>query len=148
MGVPGGSSLTDLSNEVFDYIYHGSGKGWVRFCIWVWLCFYVHGLDDTQQIAYDTIPPFPWFSGCASLTGMMDIGRWLKMVFIQNDRVCFATSDLSDGNNFREAGRAPGTHSGRTSERFIRRLSPRYLIANSFTIIFSTNSILGVRTLL
>ena len=102
----------------------------------------------TQQIAYDTIPPFPWFSGCASLTGMMDIGRWLKMVFIQNDRVCFATSDLSDGNNFREAGRAPGTHSGRTSERFIRRLSPRYLIANSFTIIFSTNSILGVRTLL
>lgn len=39
MGVPGGSSLINLSNEVFDYIYHGSGKGWVRFCIRVGLCF-------------------------------------------------------------------------------------------------------------
>jgi len=55
---------------------------------------------------------YPLFLGflAESLTGVMDIGRWLKMVFIQNDRVCFATSDLSDDNNFREAGWAPDTH--------------------------------------
>jgi len=115
-------------------------------CVFTFMNWMTHG--RLRMVRY---PLFLGFLAYESLTSMMDIGRWLKMIFIQNDRVCFAASDLSDSNNFRETGWAPGTrrmNSERTSERFIRHLPPRYLIANSFTIIYSTNSILGVQMLL
>lgn len=48
MGVPGGPSLTDLSNEVFDYIYRGSGKGGYGFvyglsCVFTFMDWMTHG---------------------------------------------------------------------------------------------------------
>jgi len=47
--------LTDLSNEVFDYIYHGSGRAGYGL-VYGGLCFYVHGLDDTRRLRMTRYP--------------------------------------------------------------------------------------------
>ena len=90
--------IMDQERAWYGFVY---GLG----CVFTFMDWMTHG-----KLRMARYPLFLGFLACESLTGMMDIGIWLKMVFIQNDRVCFAASDLPDSNNFRDAGRAPGIH--------------------------------------